>query len=289
MGAKKELTPQQQKVRTILSWVANVACVLVVVFALVVAIFIIAGSNDDKLTRFGKKIYMNVASDSMEPTFATSDVIIADAFDGTASDLKVGMVVTFKTNINIGGTLYESYNTHRIMKIAGTQVYTRGDNQEGSWKDAIGESTDGSWDPSPVSVSKIVATWGSVDADGNYTSGKMLKGVGGFSNWIQDTANAGQNMKTRFFCVIVLPLILLFVLYAFVLVRTLIIAKLEKERVAKTAPAAGDLSEEEKRRIAEEYMASLNASSETQETQENQEDLADITKEEDNAVETKEE
>ncbi|MBQ9276276.1 MAG: hypothetical protein IJ226_01625, partial [Clostridia bacterium] len=61
------------------------------------------------------------------------------------------------------------------------------------------------------------------------------------------------------FLVIVLPLILLFVAYAFVLVRTLIVAKLEKDKETKadTTVTVDSLSDEEKRRLAEEYLASL--------------------------------
>ena len=90
----------------------------------------------------------------------------------------------------------------------------------------------------------------------------MLKGVGGFSNWIQDTENFGANQKTRFFCVVVLPLILLFVIYAFILVRTLVIAKLENQRKVQSEQVVSvdGLSDEEKRRLAQELLASLQAS-----------------------------
>ncbi|MCQ2409648.1 MAG: hypothetical protein MJ068_03800 [Clostridia bacterium] len=276
---RKELTPKQQKTRNILGWIGNAVCVCIVVFALVVAIFIIAGStNDDRLTRFGDKIYMNVASDSMSPTFNTSDVLISNAYK-EGDVLKPGMVITFKTTINVNGTMYEAFNTHRIMKVDGNNLYTRGDKKGGDWKAAIG-TNDGTWDPGSVSVSKVVATWGSVDEAGNFTAGKMLKGVGGFSNWIQDTENAGQGMKTRFFCVIVLPLILLFVIYAFVLIRTLVIAKLEKEKVAKTvAVESGDLSEDEKRRIAEEYLASLKKDDSDNLADAGEQDNAEVTEE----------
>ena len=220
-ASKKERTPQQQKAMTILNWVATAVCIVVIVFALVVAIFTIAGTtNDDHLMRFGDKIYLNVASDSMEPTFSTSDVIIANAFnyEKQLAELKVGQVVTFKTTVRSGGNTYEVFNTHRIVRINfeenGTTVRnftTRGDNSKSadkdnsklSWKDAIAQNTLGLTET--VAPSNIVATWGSVDADGNFTSGKMLKGVGGFSNWIQDTANFGAQQKTRFFCVVVLP------------------------------------------------------------------------------------
>lgn len=179
-ASKKERTPQQQKAMTILNWVATAVCIVVIVFALVVAIFTIAGTtNDDHLMRFGDKIYLNVASDSMEPTFSTSDVIIANAFnyEKQLAELKVGQVVTFKTTVRSGGNTYEVFNTHRIVRINfeenGTTVRnftTRGDNSKSadkdnsklSWKDAIAQNTLGLTET--VAPSNIVATWGSVDA-----------------------------------------------------------------------------------------------------------------------------
>lgn len=281
-ASKKERTPQQQKAMTILNWVATAVCIVVIVFALVVAIFTIAGStNDNHLTQFGDKIYLNVASDSMEPTFNTSDVLIATAFDyqKQLSELKVGQVVTFKTTVRAGGATYEIYNTHRIVHINyendGLTVRnftTRGDNQEGTWQEIVAELEKEVEDQNKALLDKnraeivtpasIVATWGSVDGEGNFKAGKMLKGVGGFSNWIQDTENFGANQKTRFFCVVVLPLILLFVIYAFILVRTLVIAKLENQRKVQSEQVVSvdGLSDEEKRRLAQELLASLQAS-----------------------------
>lgn len=264
---KKELTPMQQKVRSVLNWVVTILCVVVIVFALVVAIFTISGATNDRhLMQFGDKIYMNVASDSMTPTFDKSDMIIVDAFDKSTDidRVKVGMVITFEASING----YAGYNTHRIVAINKAEdgtvksVRTRGDKKGGNWQDAVGED-DGSWDSQSVSIDKIVATWGSVDEAGNFTNGKMLKGVGAFSNWIQDTDHPGEDSsaKVRFFCVIVLPLILLFVIYAFILVRTLIIAKLENHKPvqAEQVVTVDSLSDDEKRRLAEEYLAMLKA------------------------------
>lgn len=314
-ASKKERTPQQQKAMTILNWVATAVCIVVIVFALVVAIFTIAGTtNDDHLMRFGDKIYLNVASDSMEPTFDTSDVIIATAFDyqKQISELKVGQVITFKTTARSGGATYEIFNTHRIVRINFAEdgktvrnFTTRGDNSKSgdkdnstiSWQDAVAQNNFGLTET--VAPSNVVATWGSVDENGNFVEGKMLKGVGGFSNWIQDTENFGASRKTRFFCVVVLPLILLFVIYAFILVRTLVVAKLENQRKVQSEQVitVDSLSDEEKRRLAQEYLASLQAQTggdasdtqaedaKTDETSTDKSDSSDIS--DDNASEDK--
>lgn len=314
-ASKKERTPQQQKAMTILNWVATAVCIVVIVFALVVAIFTIAGTtNDDHLMRFGDKIYLNVASDSMEPTFDTSDVIIATAFDyqKQISELKVGQVITFKTTPPSGGATYEIFNTHRIVRINFAEdgktvrnFTTRGDNSKSgdkdnstiSWQDAVAQNNLGLTET--VAPSNVVATWGSVDENGNFVEGKMLKGVGGFSNWIQDTEKFGASRKTRFFCVVVLPLILLFVIYAFILVRTLVVAKLENQRKVQSEQVitVDSLSDEEKRRLAQEYLASLQAQTggdasdtkaddaKTDETSTDKSDSSDIS--DDNASEDK--
>lgn len=287
-ASKKERTPQQQKAMTILNWVATAVCIVVIVFALVVAIFTIAGStNDNHLTQFGDKIYLNVATDSMEPTFNTSDVIIATAFDyqKQISELKVGQVITFKTTARSGNATYEIFNTHRIVRINRAEdgtirnFTTRGDNSKSgdrdnskiSWQEAVASDNLGLTET--VTPSNVVATWGSVDENGNFVEGKMLKGVGGFSNWIQDTENFGASQKTRFFCVVVLPLILLFVIYAFILVRTLVVAKLENQRKVQSEQVitVDSLSDEEKRRLAQEYLASLQNSAQTDAQSENSE------------------
>lgn len=273
-NGKKELTPQQQKVRNILNWVATAVCVIVIIFALIVAIFTIAGANDDHLTRFGNKIYMNVASDSMSPTFTPNDVIIADSFDKATNldKIKVGQVVTFSTTSVYENARYAIYNTHRIVKLNVdkdgniTSVVTRGDHQDTDWKVAVEELAKENPNKEiygkteTVAIDAIVATWG----DGE-TSGKMLKGCGAFSNWIQDTEHFGASKDVRFFCIVVLPLILLFVLYAFVLIRTLVIAKLENQRKvqAEQVVTVDSLSDEEKRRLAQEYLASLAKKQET--------------------------
>ncbi len=267
-GAKKErkeLTPKQQKVKTAFSWIGTIVCIALIIFALVEAIFAIARTtNDDNVTKFGDKYYLTVASDSMEDTIGVDDMIICTAYEGDGSDLQVGQVITFRDELRYGGSLYKVLNTHRIVRIEGSgatlKFYTKGDNV--AEEDSIGKS-----------VSDVVCTWGSVskavyDSETKtfttleYENGKTLKGVGAFANFMQDTEHMGEKMKTRFFCIIVLPLIILFVIYAVVLIRTLVIAKLEKERVAKTAPGAVDinaLSDEEKQRLAMEYMAMLAA------------------------------
>lgn len=262
---KRELTPRQKKVMNILNWVATGLCIVLVVFALVVAIFTIASTGDEefRLPTFGDTVYMVVASDSMSPTFDKDDMIVGKTYDyATDGELEIGQVVTFRVRTGV-------LNTHRIVakkydnngKVVA--YVTRGDNQDRSWQEAAHElakpESERNSDiignvESNTYASNIKATWGESDGT-NATDGSVLKGVGAFTNWIQDA----EQGRTRFFCVVVLPLILLFVIYAFVLVRTLVIAKLENERKVQSEQVVtvDALSDEEKRRLAQEYLASL--------------------------------
>lgn len=251
---KKELTPQQQKIRTALNWVVNILCIVIIIFALVVAIFTIVRSTNSKgVTNFFGKVYMSVRTDSMAPSFYGGDMIVCNEYNGDGKDLKVGQVITFKGRVIYNGQAYEDFQTHRIIHINENGTFrTRGDAQGGDWKDYL--DNDATWDGGSVAAEQIVATWGSVNDNGDFVAGKVNKGMGKLGVWMQDP----EKGKTRFFCLIVLPLILLFIAYAYALIRTLVIAKIEKEKVAKTAPVSVDeLSEEEKRRLAEEYLASI--------------------------------
>ncbi|MEG2274030.1 MAG: S26 family signal peptidase [Clostridia bacterium] len=248
---KKQLTTTQKRAKTALSWVVNIICIAIIVFSLVVAIMAIVRTTNGGLASIGGTVFMPVQSDSMSGAFEQGDMILSKVYKGDGTDLKVGQVVTYEADVEG----YKGFITHRIVRIEGGTIWTKGD------KYAVGN------EDSPMSAKKVVATWGSTDENGNGINGKNWKGMGKMSNWLQ-----GQNMdkgiildpevgKTRFFCAIVLPLILLFAAYAFFLIRTLVIGKLEAARVAATAAAsnisADSLSDEDKKRLAEEYFASL--------------------------------
>ena len=253
---KKELTPQQQKVRTILGWVASALCVVIIIIALVISIMTITRTTGGKgVANIAGNAFMPVQTDSMEPTFDKGDLIITKIYEGDGTDLQVGQVITYKARVNNGGTLVEIFKTHRISEITNTNGTLRftviGDNPN---------PEDGASGKDFVYVDSIVATWGSpasLNADGTFnvtkdSMGKNMGKIGVFINWLQGN-------RTNYFLVIVLPLILMFVIYAYILIRSFIIAKLAKtkeEAVASTATVDG-LSEEDKRRLAEEYLAEL--------------------------------
>jgi signal peptidase I len=244
-NGKKELTPKQKKLKTVGNWIVNVICILLILFALFIAIMSITRSTSDAgIANIGGTAFMPVKSDSMEPTFNEDDLILTKLYDGDGTDLKVGQVITYEVNKN--GIQY--LNTHRIVKIdtltsGQLSFVTRGDNESN--------------DDYPILVDKIVATWGSVKEDGTPVNGDNWGQIGAAINWLQEDS-------LHFFLAVVLPLILLFVIYAFVLIRTLVIAKISKAQSETAAAAATaqlsaeNLSDEEKRRLAEELLKSLN-------------------------------
>ena len=255
---QKELTPQQQKVRTVLGWVASALCVVIIIIALVISIMTITRTTGEKgVANIAGNAFMPVQTDSMEPTFDKGDLIITKIYEGDGSDLKVGQVITYRKVVSSNGTLIEIFVTHRISDIG---IDANG--KVNSFK-VVGDNPnpqDGAASTETVPVSNIVATWGSpasLNADGTFnitkdTMGGNMGKIGVFINWLQGN-------RTNYFLVIVLPLILMFVIYAYILIRSFVIAKLAKtkeEAVASTATVDG-LSEEDKRRLAEEYLAEL--------------------------------
>ena len=240
--AKKELTPQQKKLQTIMNWVLNVVCILIIVFALALSIVSISQStNSDNLPHLGKSYYLAVKTDSMSGTFEVGDMIVAKQYDGKTA-LQVGQVITFR--VIMGQTSF--INTHRIIEVIeganGTYSYrTQGDHEASADTRLVGQSN-------------IIATWGTPGSQADKSSyGKVLKGVGKINNWLNDEDHLSSSGKSiRYFLVIVLPLILLFVAYAFVLIYSLVKNKLAKAQEV----AVNDLSEEEKARLAQEYLAS---------------------------------
>lgn len=242
---KKELTPQQQKAKKIINWVITAICILLIVFALFIAIMTITRTAGDRgVANIFGTAFMPVQSDSMSGTFEKDDLILTKIYKGDGSDLKVGQVVTFKSTTYSGGAQVTYYNTHRIVNVQKSNagdvisVRTKGDNEADI-------------DKNVVPLSNIVATWGSVKDDGTAVDGKNWGQVGKAINWLQSD-------RTNYFLVIVLPLILLFVIYAFILVRTLIINKMSKSQ-ASAEDVVNSMSDEEKRRLVTEYLATLQA------------------------------
>ena len=254
---KKELTPEQIKVRNILGWVVTALCIALIIASLVISIVTIAnaGNTTGELKGIGGNVFMPVQTDSMEPTFKAGDLIITKIYEGDGSDLKVGQVITYRDRVGQNGVIYEIFVTHRIADIGVDengkviQFKVVGDNPN---------PQDGASGTDYVKVSDVVATWGTPaeqNADGTFNVTKDTKG--GNMGQIGALINFIQHDKTNYFLIIVLPLIIIFLIYVFFLVRSLVIAKIAKTKEEAVSTAVDGLSEEDKRRLAEEYLAQL--------------------------------
>ena len=256
---KKELTPQQIKVRNIMGWVVSALCIALIIASLIVSIVTIANARNGeggKIKGLAGNAFMPVQTDSMDPTFKAGDLIITKIYEGDGSDLQVGQVITYKKRVGAQGGLIEIFVTHRISDIG----YDTNGRLKGFT--VVGDNPnpqDGASGSEFVNVGDVVATWGTPaekNADGTFNITKDTKG--GNMGQIGALINFIQNDKTNYFLVIVLPLIIIFLIYVFILVRSLVIAKIAKTKEETLATAGVDgLSEEDKRRLAEEYLAQL--------------------------------
>ncbi len=256
---RKELTPNQQKAKTVIGWVVSILCIIIIICALAISVLTITRTtSEDGVAHLGNLTFNSVVTDSMEPTIEKGELIIAKVYnDETDRDsLQVGQTIVYKKLVydsSAGGNI-TAYFVHRIDSLGSATCHVVGDNP----------NTEDRADN--VVYSNIIATWGSpaeMNEDGTFNVTKDSEGssfgkLGVFVNWLQQD-------RTNYFCVIVLPLILLFVIYGFVLIRSLVIARISKENENKKV-SVDDLSEDEKKRLAEELLASMNAQNDVTET-----------------------
>ena len=212
--------------------VFNIIIDIVVVLILIISILVVTMSLTSRSSGvpnlFGVAP-ITVASDSMEDTLMVNDLIFCEVrTDYVYDDYAVGDIVTFNQEIE-GET---RFNTHRIVEVVednGITYYkTQGDNK----------------DTNPVPDEELKTA---NDIVAKYT-GNKIGGIGAFFSFIRT--------QLGFFLVILLPMILFFV-YEAVRVIMHIIAY-NKEKAAEEAAAAvanSELTEEQKQRAIEEYLA----------------------------------
>jgi signal peptidase len=232
-----------------LTKILNMIVTVLIVCILIVSVFILTVSlttrdeNGGVPNVFGKAP-ISVLTDSMvgddELDFSAGDLLICDAVpdDGTRTNAtySVGDVVTFQQDIN--GDDYLEYVTHRIYKVNDDGTYlTKGDNN-----DTYDQDSGNTTVFNPISSSDIVATY----------HGTKISGLGNVLSYLQT--------QMGFFLCVLLPMIIFF-LYEAVRVVINIIAY-NKEKAVEKAQAIIDssvLTEDQKKRAIEEYLAAQNA------------------------------
>ena len=224
--------PQEtSKTMSIVKKILNVLLWVLLAFALVIMIFtFVSVSNDYGVPMFGNKVFLNVQSDSMSPTFNKGDMLVGTVLtEEEKQTLQVGDIITFYVDLDGDGA--KELNTHRIVSITADHesFYTQGDNKE----------TNKTLDDYTISARDIVATWHAPDENGKGGDTRIV-GLGSFMSFMQSS--------TGFLLLIVLPLLAFFIyeLIQFIL----LIIKIKNGDKKKMSPEEEALRE----KLYEEYL-----------------------------------
>ena len=225
-------------VKKILNIAVDVIVILILLISLLIVMLSLTSSSSGISNIFGYAP-LNVLTDSMEPTFNESDLIISQVTQGRQEPYKEGDIVTFYQTINGSKML----NSHRIIEVVldnNTTYYrTKGDN----------EKTNTEPDKELKTQDQIVALY----------TGMKIPGVGGFFGFLRT--------QLGFFLVILLPMIIFFVYEAIRVIMNII--AYNKEKVLEDATQAianAELTEEQKKRAIEEYLAQQNKKTDSEPT-----------------------
>lgn len=222
--------------KSVLSRVLNIIIDVIVVLILAISVLIVTLSLTSKSSGvpniFGIAP-LSVQSDSMKDTFQTSDLLLSEITNDPSYVYEVGDIVTFPIKINGEQVL----NTHRIVEVIEdkdiTYYKTQGDNRE----------TNPQPDDDLQTSATIVAKY----------TGNKIGGVGAVLSFLRT--------QLGFFLCVLLPMIIFFVYEAIRVVMNIIAYNKEKAvQAAQEAVANSELTEEQKKKAIEEYLASIGSS-----------------------------
>ncbi len=213
--------------------IINIIIDIIVILILMVSILIVTLSLTSKSsgvpTIFGYAP-LSVMSASMEDTFNEGDLIICQITNDPSYTYNEGDIVTFPIEISGESTL----NTHRVVEVVEdesiTYYRTQGDNK----------NTNPEPDEELQSSSTIVARY----------TGTKFAGLGSVLSFLRT--------QLGFFLCVLLPMIIFFVYEAIRVILNVIAYNREKaiEEVEKRV-ALSQLTEEQKKKAIEEYLASI--------------------------------
>ena len=221
--------------KKMLKKIFNIIVDIIVVLILIVSILVVTlslTSNSSGVPHIFGIAPFSVMSDSMEDTFSEGDLILSEVTNDPEYKYEVGDIVTFP--IKIDGK--EVLNTHRIVDIIEdsendiTYYQTQGDN----------EKTNPEPDEEYQTGVSIVA---------KYTDFK-IPGLGNVFSFIRT--------QLGFFLCVLLPMIIFFVYEAIRVIMNLIAYNKEKAiEEAQNTVNNSELTEEQKQKAIEEYLASI--------------------------------
>lgn len=220
----------KQKLSKILHIVVDVLVILVLVVSLLIATLSLTSKSSGVPNIFGVAP-LSVQSSSMSGTFESGDLIFCKITNDPSVEYQKNDIVTFPIEIDGVDTL----NTHRIVDVIkddnNTYYQTQGDN----------EDTNPVADEALQTSSTIVAKY----------TGTKIGGLGTVLSFLRT--------QLGFFLCVLLPMIIFFLYEAVRVVLNVIAYNKEKAlEEAKSAVASSELTEEQKKRAIEEYLASLN-------------------------------
>ena len=214
----------------------NVIIDIIVILILIVSILVVVLSLTSKSSGVPNILGiapLSVQSNSMEDTFTTGDLLLSQVTNDPGETYEVGDIVSFPIDVNGESVL----NTHRIVEVIEddniTYYRTQGDNKNTNPEPDIDLQT----------ASTIVAKY----------TGTKISGLGNVLSFIRT--------QLGFFLCVLLPMIIFFVYEAIRVVMNIIAYNNEKAiNNAQAAVQNSELTEEQKQKAIEEYLASLEQS-----------------------------
>lgn len=215
--------------KSVINIVVDVIVVLILIISVLVAALSLTSRTSGVPNIFGVAP-LSVQSDSMKGTLEVGDLIFSEVTNDPNYKYEEGDIVTFPILIDGVSTL----NTHRIVEVIEDENFTyyrtQGDNKE----------TNPEPDTDLQTASTILAKY----------SGNKIGGLGNFLTFIRT--------QLGFFLCVLLPMILFFIYEAIRVIMNILAYNREKVlEEAKNTVNSAELTEEQKKKAVEEYLASL--------------------------------
>ena len=219
----------KQKIANITHKIVDVLVILVLIVSVLIATLSLTSKSSGVPNLFGMAP-LSVQSGSMTGTLEVGDLIFCKVTNDPSMEYKKDDIVTFP--IEIDGV--ETLNTHRIVDVIEdesiTYYQTQGDNKD----------TNPIADEELQTASTIKAVY----------TGTKIGGLGYVLSFLRT--------QLGFFLCVLLPMIIFFIYEAIRVVLNVIAYNKEKAlEEAKNVIANSELTEEQKKKAIEEYLASL--------------------------------
>lgn len=219
----------KKMLKKIINIIVDIIVILILMVSIIIVTLSLTSQSSGVPSIFGYAP-LSVLSGSMENTFNEGDLIICKITNDPSYTYSEGDIVTFP--IELGGE--SALNTHRIVEVVEddniTYYRTQGDNR----------NTNPEPDDELQTSSTIVAEY----------TGSKISGLGSVLSFLRT--------QLGFFLCVLLPMIIFFVYEAIRVILNVIAYNKEKAiEEAEKRVASSELTEEQKKKAIEEYLASI--------------------------------